>query len=106
MIMEVEFMDIQPDRRHEFEKAYLEAEAILTTAPGYLSHEIHESLETPGRYLLLVRWELLEDHVESFRSSPAYPRWRELLYPLLNEDSPNVEHFQRMDQLASDSMID
>jgi heme-degrading monooxygenase HmoA len=48
-------LDVLPDRTDEFEEAFVEASAIISSAPGYLSHELQRCIETPGRYVLLVR---------------------------------------------------
>jgi heme-degrading monooxygenase HmoA len=34
---------------------------------GYVSHELQRCLEVENKYVLLVRWERLEDHTEGFR---------------------------------------
>jgi heme-degrading monooxygenase HmoA len=61
--------------------------------PGYLGHELQRCMETPSRYLLLVRWETLEAHTVGFRGSPEYQRWRALLHHLY-DPFPVVEHFE------------
>jgi heme-degrading monooxygenase HmoA len=59
---------------------------------GYLSHEIYQCIETKGKYLLLVRWERLEDHTVGLRESSAYQEWKQLLHQFY-DPFPNVEHF-------------
>jgi len=60
---------------------------------GYCGHDLHRGLETPGKYLLLVRWETLEDHTIGFRGSPAYQTWKQLLHHFY-DPFPVVEHFE------------
>jgi heme-degrading monooxygenase HmoA len=60
--------------------------------PGYHSHELRRCLEAPGRYLLLVHWQRLEDHTVGFRQSAEYQRWRALLHHFY-DPFPTVEHY-------------
>jgi heme-degrading monooxygenase HmoA len=93
LILEVALLDVRPGRTQEFEKAFAEASEIISSAPGYLSHELQRCIETPERYALLVRWETLEAHTEGFRSSEAYGEWKRLLHHFY-APFPTVEHFK------------
>ena len=75
-----------------FEAAFAEAEAILASMPGYLSHSLSRCLEQADKYALLVHWRALEDHTVGFRGSRGYQRWKELLHHFY-EPFPVVEHF-------------
>jgi heme-degrading monooxygenase HmoA len=63
--------------------------------PGYRGHELHRCLESPNRYLLLVRWRAVEDHTVGFRQSAQYGEWRRLLHHFY-DPFPVVEHFERL----------
>ena len=76
MILEAAALNVRPAQEAAFEAAFREASPIIAGIQGYLGHELQRCLETPGRYLLLVRWRSLEDHTVGFRQSPAYQRWR------------------------------
>jgi len=93
LILEVALLDVLPDRTDEFEKAFAEASEIISSAQGYLSHELQRCVERPGRYVLLVRWETLEDHTEGFRGSNAYGEWKRLLHHFY-DPFPTVEHLE------------
>jgi heme-degrading monooxygenase HmoA len=43
-------------------------------------------------YILLVRWQKLEDRTIGFRQSPQYQEWRSLLHHFY-EPFPVVEHY-------------
>lgn len=60
---------------------------------GYISHELQKCVERENRYLLLVKWKTLEDHVDGFRKSPEYQQWKALLHHFYNP-FPVVEHYQ------------
>lgn len=64
MIPEVALLDVLPSKTDEFERTFAAASAIISSMPGYLSHELQRCLETPHRYVLLVLWRRLEDHTE------------------------------------------
>ena len=69
-----------------------EALPLISATPGFGGLEVRPCLETPGRYLLLVRWEKLEDHTQGFRGSERYQKWRALLHHFY-EPFPLVEHY-------------
>ena len=96
MILESAILDVTPPRAAEFESAFARASAIICAAKGYVSHELLRCVERPGRYLLLVRWESLEDHTEGFRKSAPYQEWKRLLHHFY-DPFPTVEHYEPLD---------
>lgn len=58
---------------------------------------MQRSVETPGRYLLLIQWDTLEDHTVVFRGSDAFPKWRAIVGPFFAQP-PVVEHLQLVGQ--------
>lgn len=93
MILELAVLKIKPGEGRRFEQAFPEAEKILVQARGHLSHELRRCIETPDRYLLLVRWQTLADHTEGFRGSPLFQRWRAVIGPFF-DGAPAVEHYE------------
>ena len=96
MILEVALLDVLPGKTDEFEETFAEASAIISSMPGYLSHELQRCIEDPERYALLVRWETLEDHTEGFRGSAGYEEWKRLLHHFY-DPFPTVQHFEAVD---------
>lgn len=92
MILEHAILPVVPGREAEFEAAFAEASAIISSMPGFVDLALSRSIETPSAYLLLVHWESVEAHDPGFRGSPEYARWRELLHGFY-EPFPVVEHF-------------
>lgn len=92
MILEVATLDVKPGQEEEFEQVFAEAQKIIESMGGYISHELRRSIEQESRYLLLVNWETLEDHTEGFRGSKEYQQWRELLHHFY-DPFPTVEHY-------------
>ncbi len=95
MILEVAVLNIRPGQRLDFEAAFKQAAPIIASMPGYLSHELQHCVEVPDRYLLLVRWQTLEDHTVGFRGSPQYQEWKRLLHHFY-DPFPVVEHYQAL----------
>lgn len=93
MILETAMLDVIPGQEDEFEGAFAKASSIISSMSGYITHELHRCIESPSRYLLLVRWETLEDHTEGFRGSPEYQEWKALLHHFY-DPFPTVEHFR------------
>lgn len=92
-VLEVAILNVRPGQSAEFEKAFQEAQGIISAMPGYISHELRRCLETENRYILLVRWETIEHHTKGFRGSPQYQQWKTLLHHFYNP-FPEVEHYQ------------
>ena len=92
MILELAILDVRNGLTEAFEGAFREAEAIIASMPGYRSHELQRCIESPSRYLLLVRWDTLESHTVGFRQSPEYQRWKDLLHHFY-DPFPTVLHF-------------
>lgn len=93
MILEVAILDVKPEVGKEFEISFREASAIISSMPGYISHELQKCIETSSRYILLVQWETLEDHTIGFRQSEKYQEWKNLLHHYY-DPFPTVEHYQ------------
>ena len=93
MVLEVAILEVKIGENEAFEAAFSEAQAIISSMPGYLSHELQRCIEAESRYLLLVRWTHLEAHTEGFRGSPQYQRWKALLHHFY-DPFPTVEHYE------------
>jgi heme-degrading monooxygenase HmoA len=92
LILEVAILDVKPGLAADFEAAFLVAEKIIARMSGYISHELQRCLEVENRYVLLVRWQTLEDHTIGFRQSAEYQEWRSLLHHFY-DPFPTVEHY-------------
>ena len=77
MILEVAILNIFPDKTIEFEASFEISQSIISSMKGYRGHQLQKCLETSGRYILLVKWDKLEDHIIGFRQSPEYQQWKD-----------------------------
>lgn len=92
MILEVAMLNVRPGQESAFEASFAAASPIIASMRGYRSHELRRCIEAPGKYVLLVHWETLQDHTEGFRGSPRYAEWKRLLHHYY-DPFPTVEHF-------------
>ncbi|TVX93808.1 antibiotic biosynthesis monooxygenase family protein [Paenibacillus agilis] len=92
MILEVAVLHIKPELINSFEPAFLRASQIISKMKGYINHELQKCMEEDNKYILLVRWETLEDHRKGFRESEEYNEWKEILHHFY-EPFPIVEHY-------------
>lgn len=95
MILEVAILNIRAGQAAEFEAAFTGAAHLISSMPGYVSHELQKCIENPDRYILLAYWETLEAHTVGFRQSPEYQEWKQLLHHFY-DPFPVVEHFERV----------
>jgi heme-degrading monooxygenase HmoA len=93
MILEVAPLQVRAGQADAFEAAFREAQAIIASMPGYVSHELQRCLERPNEYVLLVRWRSLEDHQVGFRQSAQYQEWKRLLHHFY-DPFPTVLHYE------------
>jgi heme-degrading monooxygenase HmoA len=93
MILEVAPLQIRPGQSAAFEGAFRQAQAIIASMPGYISHELQRCLEREGHYVLLVRWQTLKDHEAGFRKSAQYQEWKKLLHHFY-DPFPTVLHYE------------
>lgn len=93
MVLEAILLQVKQGQEQQYEEAFREASIILSSAKGYISHELHRCIEVKGKYLLLVKWENLEDHTISFRQSDDYQEFKHLLHHFY-EIPLSVEHFE------------
>ncbi|RYF07732.1 MAG: antibiotic biosynthesis monooxygenase [Comamonadaceae bacterium] len=92
MILETAPLTNRPGQNAAFEAAFAQAQSIIASMPGYLSHELHHCVERPQEYLLLVRWRTLADHEVGFRTSAQYQQWKHLLHAFY-DPFPTVLHY-------------
>lgn len=97
MILEIADFRIQPGQQAAFEAAIREGIATaLSQSPGFIRASVQHGVESPERYVLLVEWQTLEDHMQGFRNGPLFAVWRGLVGGFF-ASPPSMEHFQALD---------
>ena len=100
VILEVATLDVKPGQAALFEAAFTQAQKIISSMPGYVSHQLQKCIEKPDRYILLVNWQTLEHHTVGFRESEQYQEWRKLLHHFY-DPFPEVEHYNSVYENSS-----
>jgi heme-degrading monooxygenase HmoA len=95
MILEAAMLQVRPGMEEDFEEAFRMASGIISAMKGYITHELQRCMEEKEKYLLLVKWETVEDHTVGFRESTEYQEWKKLLHHFY-DPFPIVEHFEKV----------
>ena len=90
MVVEVAVFTTKEGHAEQFAAAYEQARELLSGSPCCRSVRMTRGIENPGRFVLLVEWDCLESHLEGFRGSERFTRWRELIGP--HFESADVQH--------------
>jgi heme-degrading monooxygenase HmoA len=93
MILEQAIIQITPGSEQDFEAALEQAKEVIAQSSGFRSLKLLRGIEQPSTYLLLNEWDTLDDHMQGFRESELFVRWRELIGPYF-ASPPAVEHFE------------
>ena len=92
MVLEVALIDVLPGREEEFAAAYRQGHPILAGTPGCRSVRMTRGVESTSRFVLLVEWDSVAAHLENFRGTERFRRWRGFIGPFFAAP-PIVEHF-------------
>lgn len=95
MITEFAVLYIKENESHLFENAFREAQKIISKMKGYIEHELQKCIEEKNKYILMVRWNTIEDHKEGFRKSEEYNEWKMMLHHFY-DPFPVVEHYKKI----------
>jgi heme-degrading monooxygenase HmoA len=93
MILEIAILQVKPGEQNQFESDFSKAGIYISSIQGYRGHSLHKCIGQKNKYLLQVNWEKLEDHINGFRQSEQYPKWKELLHHYY-DPFPTVEHYE------------
>lgn len=94
MILEHADIRIDPAKATEFEAVILRgASTVIAQAKGFKGFKVNRSIESAGRYILMIYWDTLEDHTVGFRQSSAFAEWRTIVGPFFLQP-PVVEHLE------------
>lgn len=93
MVLEVAVLNVKKGLTTDFIKSFQVAENIIMSMQGYVSHELKQCIEDSDKFILLVNWKTLADHVDGFRNSEQYQEWKELLHHYY-DPFPIVEHYK------------
>lgn len=92
LIVEHAILRVKLAEAAKFEAAMKQAQPLIAASPGFLGLEVRPAAESPGVYLLLVKWDTIAAHREGFRRSDRYQKWKALLHHFY-DPMPIVTYF-------------
>jgi hypothetical protein len=92
-VLELVILDVKEAQETQFQAAFDAAKVIISHIKGHISHDLQRGVENADRYVLLIKWQMIENTMIGFRRSEEYLQWNKLLHPFYNS-SPLVEHFK------------
>ncbi len=93
VILEIVTIQVKAGQEAAFEEAFIEASKFIAAADGYIAHELRRCLETKGKYVNLVKWQTVDDHMVGFRESERFQQFRVLLSPFYESPS-QMNHYE------------
>lgn len=93
MVIEYIRYTIPAENAEEFEGAYKEAGAVLSTNAHCLNYEISRGVEEPEHYTVRINWDSIEGHEQGFRTSPDFRTFFEAVKPFFGQID-EMKHYQ------------
>ena len=79
VVLEMAHIEVLPGKNEEFEAGVKEALPLFARAKGCAGAQLQRIVEHRERYVLVVQWETIEDHMVHFRQSEDFQTWRGLV---------------------------
>lgn len=79
MVFEMAQLNVKSGMEAEFEKGVAAAKPLFERAKGCKGVSLQRSAENPQLYLLIVKWDTMENHTVDFRNSKDFQEWRRLV---------------------------
>lgn len=76
MITEIVEFAVKPGTVDKFIAGVEASRLLFERSPGFISLELHLTVENPLVFVLLIKWETVAHHMEMFQKSPEYALWR------------------------------
>ncbi len=93
MILEHVDIRINSGQQAAFDEAILRGvNTVIAHAKGFRGFKVNKCIESPERYILMLFWDSVDDHMVCFRQSPAFAEWRAIVGPFF-ASPPMMEHF-------------
>ncbi len=93
MVTEIAIFTAVPGKEEALGQGIIQGLEAIRQHPQCISANASSCIERPGRYMLSVVWTSLEAHLDDFRSSPLFPKWRSHINGLF-EGNPEIFHYQ------------
>lgn len=76
MILEIAVLEVKQGLEEQFKIDFKIASRYISSIEGYLKHSLQKCIEQKNKYVLLVKWQTLENHTIDFRESQEYLEWK------------------------------
>lgn len=96
-VLEVARLTVADGKQDLFETAFAQALPYVRAAKGHLDSSLNRVVGESSDYVLLVRWDTLEDHVEGFATSADFDEFIGLVKDYFTK-APVVAHFAEIDE--------
>jgi quinol monooxygenase YgiN len=93
MVTEVVILTAIPGKEEALGQGIIQGLEAIREHPKCISANATHCIERPERYMVSVVWTSLEAHVDDFRNTPLFPKWRSHINGLL-EGSAEIFHYQ------------
>jgi len=87
---------IPSERAGAFVQAYESAAVLLQRSPNCLGYALLHSVKDPELWLLTIRWNSAEGHLQGFRKSALFAEFLALVRPFI-ENLLEMEHYETTD---------
>jgi heme-degrading monooxygenase HmoA len=95
-VREIARFNVKPGTESEFVAAYRSVRSVIGGSPGCRSVRMTRGVESPSSFVLLVEWDNLAAHMDTFRASEGFVAWRAAIGPFFAEP-PTLEHVVDID---------
>jgi quinol monooxygenase YgiN len=75
MVTEFAEIEVKPGMEQQFRDGVDSCKPVFARAPGCHGLELHRAIEHPHLFILLVRWDSVQHHMD-MRASPDFQIWR------------------------------
>lgn len=93
MVMEIAQLPVKAGQEAAFQAAFAKAAPLIRGSVGCRSLDLRRSVENPSKFMLLVEWDTVDNHVKDFTASPAAAEVGRLVGAFFDGE-PSVEHSQ------------
>lgn len=76
MITEIVEFEVKPGTAEQFIAGVEASAPLFQRSPGFYNLRLHQTIENPLVFVLLIEWESVAHHMDMFRKSPEYGLWR------------------------------
>ena len=91
MILEMVVVQVRTGMGADYERVFNESAHLIAACQGYLGHRLLRCIEVRDKFVVLVHWQRLDDHV-AFNQAPQYQLWKSRIHPFYAAPSV-VKHF-------------